>query len=170
MEVRLIIDSIPKVENMQSSSGKDTPNQFIIRSEDYTLFQSYRSPIAMFKGGKTYIFKNWDYSTTTGKYRNRFLNETKKETTEKLKSGEYIALGMGEAALGEVKPLYDRQLGGVEAQVVYVRALRLLRRHSEALSVLEKVLHANPNHLDFLCLNYHTLKKIQRTYKYVGPV
>ena len=46
----------------------------------------------MFKDGKTYIFRNWDYSVTTGKYRNQFLNETKKETLAKLKSGEYIAV------------------------------------------------------------------------------
>lgn len=57
-----------------------------------TLFQSYSSPIALKKNGKTYIFKDGDYSTTTGKYRNDFLGETKKETLAKLKSGEYIAV------------------------------------------------------------------------------
>lgn len=32
----------------------------------------------------------WDYSTTTGKYRNQFLGETKRETEKKIKSGEYV--------------------------------------------------------------------------------
>ena len=41
--------------------------------------------------GKTYLDVNkWDYSKTTGKYRNIFLNETKKDTEKKIKSGEYI--------------------------------------------------------------------------------
>ena len=40
--------------------------------------------------GKTVLDQNsWDYSVTTGKYRNQFLNETKKETEAKIKSGEY---------------------------------------------------------------------------------
>ncbi len=90
--VKNILEEIPRVENVISYSGNDISNQFIIRGKDYTLFQSYKSPIAMFKGGKTYIFRDWDYSTTTGKYRNLFLSETKKETFDKLKSGEYIAV------------------------------------------------------------------------------
>ena len=39
---------------------------------------------------KTY----WDYSTTTGKYRNQFLGETKKETEKKIKSGEYALVDL----------------------------------------------------------------------------
>lgn len=39
----------------------------------------------------TYLNVNaWDYSRTTGKYRNIFLNETKRETEKKIKSGAYI--------------------------------------------------------------------------------
>jgi len=34
--------------------------------------------------------KYWNYSNTTGKYRNIFLNETIKDTRAKIKSGEYI--------------------------------------------------------------------------------
>jgi hypothetical protein len=33
---------------------------------------------------------NWDYSVTTGKYRNIFLEETKKETQKKIDQGIYI--------------------------------------------------------------------------------
>ena len=43
------------------------------------------------KDGKTFLDKTyWNYSVTTGKYRNQFLGETKKETEAKIKSGEYI--------------------------------------------------------------------------------
>ncbi len=34
--------------------------------------------------------KYWNYSNTTGKYRNIFLGETIKDTKAKIKSGEYI--------------------------------------------------------------------------------
>lgn len=89
------MENLPKVENCSSVSYNGSgsiPNQFIIEGKDFTLFQSYSSPIALKKNGKTYIFKDGDYSTTTGKYRNDFLGETKKETLAKLKSGEYIAV------------------------------------------------------------------------------
>ncbi len=91
-EIKKILEDLPSCENMQGSGGNDIPNQFEIRGKDYTLFQSYKSPIALRKDGKVFIFSDWDYSVTTGKYRNQFLNETKKETLSKLKSGEYIAV------------------------------------------------------------------------------
>ena len=94
--INKIIKEIPNVENMRSSNGNDIPNQFIIRGNGFTLFQSYNSPIALNKEGKTYIFKNWDYSVTTGKYRNIFLRENKRETEAKIKSGEYILTNLNE--------------------------------------------------------------------------
>jgi len=91
-EIEKLIGELPKVENIKGNSGNEIKNQFEIWTNEFRLFQSYKSPIAMFKGGKVYIFRDWDYSTTTGKYRNLFLNETKKETLAKLRSGEYIAV------------------------------------------------------------------------------
>jgi len=91
-EIDKIMSEIPRVENMKSSNGNDIPNQFIIRGDNWTLFQSYNSPIVLLKNGKTYIFSNWAYSVTTGKYRNVFLSETKEETLSKLRRGEYIAV------------------------------------------------------------------------------
>ncbi|KKK74812.1 hypothetical protein LCGC14_2879970, partial [marine sediment metagenome] len=67
-------------------------NQFEIFTDDGVYFQSYQTMIA-FKpyGGKTQLDRDaWDYSTTTGKYRNIFLHEKKAETEAKIKSGEYI--------------------------------------------------------------------------------
>ena len=91
-EIKEIIKNMVKVENMRNSKGNDIPNQFIVYGKDFKLFQSYNSPIAMFKGGKTYIFEDYDYSKTTGKYRNDFLNEGIADTRAKLKNGEYIAV------------------------------------------------------------------------------
>lgn len=83
-----------KVRNMVSDRGNDIANQFIIEGDDWTIFQSYRSVIAkkMYDGSnKIFIDENyWDYSSTTGRYRNKFLGETKKETQAKIDSGEYI--------------------------------------------------------------------------------
>ncbi len=60
---------------------------------DEVYFQSYSSMIVKKVYGlnpKTYLDVNkWDYSKTTGKYRNKFLGESKKETEAKIKSGEY---------------------------------------------------------------------------------
>ncbi len=88
-----------KVENMTSSRGNIVVNQLIITwqkdNESYTVFQSYKSVIAFkhHKHAKTKIYldcNTWDYSRTTGKYRNVFLNENKAETQKKIDSGEYI--------------------------------------------------------------------------------
>ena len=87
-----------KVQNMTSNrSGREVANQFIITDDQgTTYFRSYNSIIAKVEPGhplhqqvildKVY----WDYSKTTGKYRNQFLGETKKETERKIKEGIYI--------------------------------------------------------------------------------
>ena len=92
-----------KVENMTNSNGNKVANQFIITDErDTRFFQSYSSIIAKvpvnskFSPDKMYFEpieldrNKWDYSNTTGKYRNQFLGETKRETQKKIDSGEYI--------------------------------------------------------------------------------
>ena len=81
-----------KVQNMTSnSSGREVANQFIIYGDDETSFQSYDTVIATKRGGKIYLDEEmWDYSRTTGRYRNQFLRETKKETERKIKVGIYI--------------------------------------------------------------------------------
>jgi len=95
-----------EVRNIISNSGREVANQFIIEDckityksrtgetitpPTGTMFQSYDSNIA-FKGHDGNVFldeRKWDYSTTTGKYRNQFLGETKKETEKKIKAGIY---------------------------------------------------------------------------------
>lgn len=84
-----------KVENMVSSRGNAIANQFIIRDGQVVLFQSYDSVIVRVrvsptKGKKVQLDINyWDYSRTTGKYRNQFLNESKKDTQRNIDSGTY---------------------------------------------------------------------------------
>ena len=88
-----------KVKNMTSNSGNSIANQFVITDDDGNeYFQSYQSIIAK-KPRSVYSWiklkilideKYWDYSVTTGRYRNQFLGETKKETQAKIDSGEYI--------------------------------------------------------------------------------
>jgi len=80
-----------KVQNMTSNNGNKVANQFVIYTDTGSIFQSYNSTIVKLDSGKTYLDINkWDYSKTTGKYRNIFLNEKKKDTEEKIKSGQYI--------------------------------------------------------------------------------
>lgn len=97
-----------KVRNMTSSKGNKIANQFIIQTglneningllcRNIEYFQSYKSIIVkkgiQYCDGKQITLLDrdkWDYSVITGKYRNQFLGETKKETEAKIKSGEYI--------------------------------------------------------------------------------
>lgn len=79
-----------KVSNMRSSRGNDIANQFIITDGNKEIFQSYNSIIAVNEGGKITLDETyWDYSATTGKYRNQFLGEGIAVTREKIASGEY---------------------------------------------------------------------------------
>jgi len=82
-----------KVQNMTSNNGNKIANQFIIYDGDIWYFQSYKSIIVKKDTLNNKIYLDdyyWDYSTTTSKYRNIFLNEKKKETQKKIKEGIYI--------------------------------------------------------------------------------
>jgi len=81
-----------KVENFTNSSGNKVKNQFCIQDNGFIYFQSYDSIIAKkeVNGNNITLDKTyWDYSSTTGKFRNLFLGEKKSETLKKIKSGEY---------------------------------------------------------------------------------
>ena len=102
----LLTPNSMKVQNMPSNRlpMKRIPNQFIITDEGRgangnfirrEVFQSYDSVIAVrtIWPDETRIEldeRYWDYSTTTGKYRNQFLGEDKAATEKKIKSGEYV--------------------------------------------------------------------------------
>jgi hypothetical protein len=82
-----------KVQNMTSArTGREVANQFTIYDDaGNCFFQSYNSIIVKItKAGETYLDATyWDYSKTTGKYRNDFLGECKAVTEKKIASGEY---------------------------------------------------------------------------------
>ena len=86
--------NVIKVQNMVSHRGNDIPNQFEIRTKNGVFFQSYDSIIAFIPKDRTKKIKldkfYWDYSKTTGKYRNMFLGEDIKETTRKIKEKKYL--------------------------------------------------------------------------------
>lgn len=80
------------VRNMRSSNGNTVPNQFVIDTPDGQYFQSYETIIAYYENKSGVFFldvDSWDYSRTTGKYRNIFLSENKAETLKKIESGVY---------------------------------------------------------------------------------
>ena len=92
-----------KVENITSNNGNKIANQFVITDNHkmgnkIVYFQSDNSMIAkkIYDNIGAYVVetfldqKYWNYSNTTGKYRNIFLGETIKDTKAKIKSGEYI--------------------------------------------------------------------------------
>jgi hypothetical protein len=76
------------------SNAWDVKNQFLIKTDEGTYFQSYDSVIAFIPNdfSKTQLDETyWDYSRTTGKYRNKFLGgETLEQTRKKIKNGDYI--------------------------------------------------------------------------------
>ena len=85
------VKKVNSLKYIKVRNFEDVKNQFIISTNKGTYFQSYNSIIAYKTKGKTYLDENtWDYSVTTGRYRNQFLHETKKETEKKIASGEYI--------------------------------------------------------------------------------
>jgi len=98
-----------KVSNITNRNNKKVKNQFIItdyhkKGNMIEYFQSYDSIIVKriydnevqingFAGTvvKTYLdSKYYNYSTTTSKYRNIFLEETTKDIEKKMKDGIYI--------------------------------------------------------------------------------
>ena len=88
-----------KVSNMISNrTGREIPNQFIIENGNITAFQSYKSPIIEidYSVNEIRVFPHYDYSRTTSKYRNQFLDEmgfyglaNRADLETAIKTGEY---------------------------------------------------------------------------------
>ena len=94
-----------KVTNMTNSKGNTVKNQFILKYDGHfmpiTAFQSYDSIIVRIthttSGDVIHLDKDkWDYSTTTGRYRNEFLGEGIAETRKKIASGEYTLTNLND--------------------------------------------------------------------------
>ncbi len=81
------------METIRVENINGIPNQFTIETKKGVYFQSYNSiiafkPIDCYKSIQLDSYY-WDYSKTTGKYRNIFLGERKAETERKIKEGIY---------------------------------------------------------------------------------
>ena len=88
-----------KVENMTSNNGNKIANQFIIYDNDNncTYFQSYNSIIIQKIENECFIYldeKYWNYSKTTSKYRNKFLNMTTKEIENAIKDNTILLINL----------------------------------------------------------------------------
>lgn len=80
-----------KVRNLVGLNNNPVSNQFMIDAPEGKYFQSYQTIIIFWDndGSVTLDEDSWDYSVTTGKYRNLLLGEKKVQTERKIKSGEY---------------------------------------------------------------------------------
>ena len=85
-----------KVAQMLNEQGNPVKNQFYIFDKYCTMFQSYNSIIVKkYNDGMVELDQNyWDFSKTTGKYRNVFLGEKKQETERKIRQGIYILVDL----------------------------------------------------------------------------
>jgi hypothetical protein len=78
-----------KVTNLRSSRGNKVPNQYSIETGNSIIFQSYDSIIAEVTKGIIYLDPvYYNYSKTTSKYLYMFINMSKKEIQEGLRSGK----------------------------------------------------------------------------------
>lgn len=48
---------LPKVSNLINDNGNAATNQFVIRDNGQTVFQSYKTVVAAIKNGKVYVTK-----------------------------------------------------------------------------------------------------------------
>lgn len=76
-------------------SNRAVANQFIIKTDKATYFQSYNSLIAKIDktSGSVTISSRWDYSNTTRKYFYQFLDSYGYEGMNKAKVEKYIKEG-----------------------------------------------------------------------------
>lgn len=78
-----------KVSNLISKSGNNVANQFEILTDSARFFQSYNSIIAKVDNDNNITLDStyWNYSRTTSKYRNMFLNMSTDDIKKDIKLG-----------------------------------------------------------------------------------
>ena len=78
------------ITKMPTKFGNPSKDQVVISNELGQSFVSYGTTIANRNSDGITLDENyWDYSATTGSYRNQFLEEGIAETRAKIASGEY---------------------------------------------------------------------------------
>lgn len=86
------------VRNLKTKSDNNIKDQYIIKTNNGEYLQS-KGHIVVFipfdKREKIALdYRFWDYSISTGKYRNRILKENWKQTKEKIDAGEYLLVNL----------------------------------------------------------------------------
>ena len=92
------MNNMGSITSMLTRQGNKAANQFIISDAVINgiqgeVFQSYKSIIAIkpSDGDKVILDSGyWDFSVTTGQYRNTFLGEGITTTREKILNGTYV--------------------------------------------------------------------------------
>lgn len=82
------------VRQLINDNGNPAANQFVIKTENATYFQSYNSVICKLDGINVILSRNWDYSNTTRKHlyiffrQNGYYNlSSAKEVRDAIKNG-----------------------------------------------------------------------------------
>ena len=91
----LIMNSLGEFKSVCNLDGK--PNQYVLRFENGRIFQSYESIIVVEFfynselpeniNNKIFLGEDWNYSRTTSKYRNMFMNRDLKWCRDAIKDG-----------------------------------------------------------------------------------
>lgn len=90
-ELLAMLGNFVSVQNTASRNGYGSaPNQFEIKFENGTVFQSYQSFIGARVNGKLYISDYHDYSNTTSGYFGRWCGYNCKERRQGLKDERFI--------------------------------------------------------------------------------
>ena len=86
-----------KVEPMKGNTGNAVANQYIINDNGRVSFQSYDSIIATIVDGEIFLDSiYWNYSKTTSKYLNKFLNMTSKEVHNAINTDSILFADLNE--------------------------------------------------------------------------
>lgn len=95
-----------KVKNMRNNNGNTIANQFVImdmeNGRNTITFQSYDSTIVCidYHNETITVFPDYDYSMTTGRYRNKFMHDYGFGDMDNKKGFEYY---MNLGAIGRYK-------------------------------------------------------------------
>mgnify|MGYP005831040807 CR=1 FL=1 len=93
------------VDNFTSLQGHKVANQFEIKMNDFRIFQSYKTIIAVKNMNTDQVIldrSSWDCSRTTSKYRTQFLGEITQRTRVKVNNGTYMLKDLNRDAYCDV--------------------------------------------------------------------
>lgn len=86
-----------KVEPMKGNTGNAVANQYIINNNGRVSFQSYDSIIATIIDGEIFLDSMfWNYSRTTSKYLNKFLEMSGAEVKKAINKGSILFADLNE--------------------------------------------------------------------------